>query len=231
MLLLALDLGFVVVDTSSAAGANGLVAMAGYPEEKSNRGALTRFGDGVCDREGRFLAGTSVRKMEHRDKKKGSLYRLDGDLTITAVQLGGFSVFDGACFSPDGRTMYFTDGGPAMLQAAYSAEGEIEDIRPFFDFGASALPCSTSSGATVDRAGNVWVVLPEAHAVVCISSSGGLLRHVHVPCNRPSALAFGGPGLDVLFLTSVSDVGEGPPLPGKNDGWLFAIVSWVFHSA
>jgi len=58
--------------------------------------------------------------------------------------------------------------------------------------------------------------------VICISPTDKLVRHVTIPCQLPSSVTFGGPNLDVLFVTSISDSGN-TKKDGPNDGFLFAI--------
>lgn len=63
----------------------------------------TRFNDGAVDRQGRFWAGT-MKKGE----AVSSLYRLDPDNSIHTMETG-ITVSNGIGWSPDNKTMYFTD--------------------------------------------------------------------------------------------------------------------------
>ena len=72
-----------------------------------------RINDGKVDRQGRFVAGS----MDTQEAGgNGSLYRLDPDLKVTKLE-GGIVVSNGPCWSPDGRTFYFTDSWSGQLSA------------------------------------------------------------------------------------------------------------------
>jgi sugar lactone lactonase YvrE len=64
-----------------------------------------RLNDGRVDAQGRLWIGTMDNQL-HRPN--GSLYRIDGDGTVTFM-FGGVKVTNGIAFSPDNRTLYFTD--------------------------------------------------------------------------------------------------------------------------
>ena len=54
-------------------------------------------------------------------------------------------------------------------------------------------------------------------------TEAGLDRVVDLPMANPSDVAFGGPDLDRLFMTSIAlDLGEGVP-PANEAGWLLAL--------
>jgi sugar lactone lactonase YvrE len=54
-------------------------------------------------------------------------------------------------------------------------------------------------------------------------TDSGLDRVVDVPVPNPSDIAFAGPGLDRLFVTSIAfDLGDGMQ-PTNESGWLLAV--------
>lgn len=59
-------------------------------------------------------------------------------------------------------------------------------------------------GATCDRDGNYWCALVHGGAVACISPQGRMLEHIAVPAKHPTMVAFGGPDLDQLYVTSAT---------------------------
>ena len=89
ILLAALKNGFGFIDRKS-----GAVTMIANPEPHLPG---NRFNDGKCDPQGRFWAGT----MSHTDEpKKGSLYLLDKDLTVTK-KIKKVSICNGLAWSND----------------------------------------------------------------------------------------------------------------------------------
>ena len=181
-----------------------------------------RFNDGKVDRQGRFLAGT----MDDREKgSAGALYRIDPDRTCTAID-GGYGITNGPAFSPDGRRMYHSD---TLRQVTYAfdldAAGEATNRRVFVQFGAGD---GHPDGMTVDAEGCLWIALWGGWCVRRFSPDGDLLRTVEMPVEQPSSCAFGGPGLDRLYVTSATKGLDQTALAMQpNAGGLFMLIPGV----
>ena len=163
----------------------------------------TRLNDGKADRAGRFLAA-SMRTGEAIGT--AALFRLDADGTTACLETG-IGIGNAICFSPGGDTLYFADSLDGMLRRyAYDQEsgkvGQRHDLVDCRDHGSGA------DGATVDAEGRIWVALVLAQAVGCYTPDGKLLRSIPVPLPYPSCPAFGGPDLDILYLTSIARSGH-----------------------
>jgi L-arabinonolactonase len=124
----------------------------------------TRFNDGKVDRRGRFVAGTMAYDFDRYDAdrgqrptRSGGLYRLDTNGAVTRLD-GGISCSNGPCWSPDNRTLYFTDTYDKLMYAYdYDIETGAASNRRVF---ASARDMAgTFDGATVDAQGYVWSAL------------------------------------------------------------------------
>jgi sugar lactone lactonase YvrE len=181
-----------------------------------------RFNDGKVDREGRFWAGT----MDRAEREaSGSLYRLDPDLAWTRVD-SGYKVTNGPAFSLDGRTMYHTDSARQVVYAFGLAEdGAASNRRAFLRFGeGDGYP----DGMTVDAEDCLWIAFWDGWCVRRFSPAGERLAELRVPTQRPTSCAFGGPGLDQLFITTASrdlDADERAAQPSA--GGLFMTVPGV----
>jgi xylono-1,5-lactonase len=155
-----------------------------------------RFNDGKVDRSGRFWAGT----MDNSEREAaGTLYRLDADLSLASIDTG-YRVTNGPAFSPDGRTMYHND---SARQVTYAFDldhaGEARNRREFLRFGqGDGYP----DGMTVDADGCLWIAFWDGWSVRRFSPDGKLLTAIDLPVQRPTSCAFGGPGLETLFITS-----------------------------
>ena len=162
----------------------------------------TRFNDGKVDRAGHFLAGTMGIKI--RDRALGSLYRLrkSGELEVLEDDV---VVSNGPCFSPDGGTLYFNDGRRRILAYDYDPDGPLTNKREFF---VGADHDTGSDGATVDADGNVWVALIGSGEVGCLNPGGRFIERFAMPVPLPSSVMFGGPNLDELYVTSISNSGN-----------------------
>jgi ligand-binding sensor domain-containing protein len=66
------------------------------------------------------------------------------------------------------------------------------------------LPSERTNAVLVDRAGGLWVAEIEGARVARYLPDGQLDRVITLPLRRPSSLCFGGPGLNTLFVTSMS---------------------------
>jgi sugar lactone lactonase YvrE len=163
------------------------------PEQR--RPGHTRVNDGACDRDGRLWLGS----MEYAGAPdRGCLYRIDLDGRLT-VALAPTTVSNGIGWSPDGTTMFFVDSGAGSVVAFGYDAGELVDPRLVarVDSG-DGVP----DGLCVDDEGCLWVAIWDGGEVRRYSPDGALLARVRTPARRPSCCAFGGPGHDVLYITS-----------------------------
>ncbi len=165
-----------------------------------------RFNDGRCDRQGRFRAGTMVADMGLA-AAMGSVYALDY-AQLQALN-GGLITPNGMAFSPDGRTMYLSDSHP-KVQTVWAFDYDIDTGRPhkprvFIDF--KPLP-GRPDGAAIDADGCYWICGNDAGVVHRFTPDGRLDRSLPVPVKKPAMCAFGGSGLETLFVTSIRPGGD-----------------------
>jgi L-arabinonolactonase len=159
-----------------------------------------RFNDGRVDRQGRFWTGTMVE--DDAPKAAAHLYRLDrqGQLHRKA---SGIRISNGICWSPDSTRFYFSDS-PSRTIYAYdfdAALGEIANRRVFATTPEGAYP----DGANVDAEGFLWSAHWGAGRVVRYTPDGEVDRVIDVPASQPTCIAFGGPDLNLLYVTSARD--------------------------
>jgi sugar lactone lactonase YvrE len=161
-----------------------------------------RFNDGAVDRQGRFLAGTMHIRPPADGVNVGTLHRFDPD-GATEVLEQGIGNTNGTCFSPDGRTFYFTDSPRREIYAyRYDTKtGRPNGRRIFAETGSFDSP---ADGQTVDADGFLWSALVTAGKVARFDPAGRLDRLIELPVRHPTNVAFGGPDLDVLYVTSIS---------------------------
>lgn len=178
-----------------------------------------RLNDGKVDRRGRFIAG-SMDTME--EGPNGALYRLDADLGTTKLA-GDIIVSNGPCWSPNGDIFYFTDTWSGEISAYdYNQEsGTVSNQRCFCRMTSNG---GAFDGATVDAEGCVWSAHVYAGRLVRYRPDGQVDRIIEMPVKKVTSAMFGGPDLDVLYVTSMAK----PPLPrfpgdGVLRGSLFAI--------
>ncbi len=172
-----------------------------------------------CDRQGRLWVGSydhhfSPTQRHHRD---GAYFRWDGEHLTPVIE--GISVANALAFSPDGRTLYASDSPTRLIEAfdLDPASGELSNRRPFVRLEPGQ---GFVDGATVDAEGGFWLAAVGAGALRRYFPDGKLDRVVAVPCSNPTKAAFGGPDLDILFITSTRlEIGAG----SVDNGGLFAL--------
>jgi sugar lactone lactonase YvrE len=162
--------------------------------------AETRFNDGKTDRFGRFWAGTMFEAAGQKPRPIAGLWHLDPDLSMHRA-LSDVGAANGLAWSPDGRIMYFTDSHTNYVFAfdCDPETGAVSNRRIFVDFSAQKW---VVDGATVDAEGNYWLTIPFQSRVQAYAPDGRLIRDVEMPIDIPTCLEFGGPKLDVLYVTS-----------------------------
>jgi L-arabinonolactonase len=156
---------------------------------------LTRFNDGAVDPGGRFWAGTMTPKGF-----ESSLYRLDPDHSVHRME-GEIGISNGIDWSPDGKTMYFTDS-PRKLIYFYDFDaksGAIENRRIWVD---STDQPGVPDGLCVDAEGCVWSARWDGWCVSRYDPQGKLILEIPTPVQRPTSCAFGGQDLSILFISS-----------------------------
>ncbi len=173
------------------------------------------FNDGKVDRRGRFIIGASTANFTN-PAPDGGLYRLDTDHSLTRIDKD-IHYSNSPCWSPDGRTLYFSDSWRRTIYAYdYDVEtGTVSGRRPFIDTTElGGLP----DGATVDSDGRIWVAVYQGGKLAAFTPDGKLERTVEMPVKLVSSVAFGGQGLDRLFVTTIAHGSMGEPVePGAGD--------------
>jgi L-arabinonolactonase len=179
-----------------------------------------RMNDGKVDRQGRFVAG--YMDYEERDPLCG-VFRLDPGGSVTQLD-GGIVCSNGPCWSPDGRTFYFTDTATKDIWAYdYDpATGAATNRRTFCSFPAVGLK-GLPDGATVDDEGFVWSVSVYEGKLVRFAPDGRLDRWVGLPVESATSLSFGGPNLDIAYVTSMARTVKGIAPKEREAGGLFAV--------
>lgn len=182
-----------------------------------------RMNDGRPDASGRMWIGS----MDERDDTvsgfpAGHLFRVGLDGRVDAL-VDGVATSNGLAFSPDQRTMYWTDTQAQVIWAFdYDVStGTATNRRALFD--ATSIP-GKPDGACVDAEGCYWLACVYGWSVVQITPDGRVNRTIELPVEKPSMPAFAGPNLSTLVVTSISTGGRRPASPGQPEaGALLAL--------
>jgi D-xylonolactonase len=176
-------------------------------------GARCQMNDAIADSEGRFFSGSwfydPTRKYE-----LGKLIRIDTDGQAHVVD-EGFHLANGLAFSPDDKTLYFTDSAERRIYAYdYNrATGAIGNRRVLVQVPHDeGLP----DGLTVDAEGFLWSAQWYGSCVVRYDPEGRVERRLQTPAKQTSSVAFGGKDLTDIFITSA---GRSEPMPIMPKGY------------
>jgi sugar lactone lactonase YvrE len=154
-----------------------------------------------CDRQGRLWVGSYDHNFTpiNRDARGGSVFRLDGGTLVPMIH--NMSIANGMAFSPQGNTMYVSDSPTRTVEAfdLDAATGELSNRRLFLRLAEGE---GFVDGATVDALGGYWLAAVGAGTVRRYLPGGCLDRVIPLPVCNPTKPAFGGTGLDTLFVTT-----------------------------
>ncbi|XP_035676293.1 regucalcin-like [Branchiostoma floridae] len=147
-----------------------------------------RFNDGKCDAVGRFWAGKE---------------------TLGRGAFNGVDLSNGLTWSPDNNIMYYIDS----LQYSVDAfdfdlsTGTLRNRRQVMAFNpVDGLP----DGMCTDTYGKLWIAMYDGGQVLQVDpNTGTQLRSIKFPVPLTTSCCFGGPNLDILYVTS-SRVGYSP---------------------
>jgi sugar lactone lactonase YvrE len=186
------------------------------PIVRFQHGASTRFNDGKADPLGRFWAGTYY---EPKDARKADLYSIDcrpdngeGGKPLVQLKANNATAANGLAWSPDRRTIYWSDTVRHAIQAwDWEAHGNAmrrhRVFHQFADKPAGWKPGQPGyggrpDGAAVDSAGHYWVAMFEGGRLLRLAPDGAIAAEFEVPARCPTMPCFGGPDGRTLFLTT-----------------------------
>ena len=172
-----------------------------------------RLNDGKVDPFGHFVSGAM--NIDHRDSQNCAMYRLTPEREVIEL-LDGFTCFNGPCFSKDGAYLYVTGRAPGLIEK--------------FDYGDTQMPLHGTGlfdcnpdGATVDADGYIWSAQWDSGCILRLSPTGEIDDRIDLPGQIVSSVMFGGPDLDLIFVTTVGSEVQGSVPRGEQPGRTLAI--------
>jgi len=159
-----------------------------------------RFNDGKAGPGGRLWVG-SMHLAQNEPKAK--LYMVDADGSATP-KIETVTISNGIAWSADQRTMYYIDT-PTQKIRAYDfdpASGAVSNERV-----AVEVPDSLGypDGMCIDEQDKLWVGMWNGNAVARFDPvTGSLMSKIEVPAHNVTSCAFGGPNLEIMYITTAS---------------------------
>jgi sugar lactone lactonase YvrE len=164
-----------------------------------------RLNDGVSMPDGGFVVGTMHVFREPGEAPLGGLYRLgpQGQWDLLDTGLG---VTNGPCVNPLNGRLYVADSEARHIHSyTITPGGTLTDKRLFVQTNVLQ---SGPDGCCFDTEGGLWTALVRVGALVRFGSGGQVTHRIELPVTHPSALCFGGPTLEDLFVTTIRDSGR-----------------------
>ena len=180
----------------------------------------TRINDAKVDPYGGIVFGTYNEDPDKLNRKPiANLYRLAPDLSLTKL-LSNITVSNGIAFSRKKNIMFFADTPTGLIQKFEYTEDfkkltKLKSNMIFKDLGEP-------DGAAMDINDNYWSARVRGKCLICIDTkSETVIKKINLPTKTPTCLAFGGPGLETLYVTSLKQ----QSIIKNSDGNLFKIQS------
>jgi sugar lactone lactonase YvrE len=161
-------------------------------------GQGSRLNDAGTDPAGRCLVGSLA--LDGRSRQE-VLVRLDADGGVTALD-DDLGLSNGLAFTPDGKQLYSIDTTPKIVWIRdYNVDdGAVGPRREFL-----RLTRGSPDGMCLDTFGNLWIAIWGAGEVRCYSPAGEYLAIIDVSSPNTSSVAFVGPSLETLLITTASE--------------------------
>lgn len=155
-----------------------------------------RTNDGKIDPQGAFWWSIMD---DDGGKRPGGVYRT-GPSGATQQVLGGIHIPNTVSFSADGARLYLADS-----QAQTIFIYDMADLARREVFADTVGEPATPDGGAVDAEGCLWNAQWGGARLVRYAPDGRIDRVVPMPVEQPTSCAFGGSGLETLFVTSAWD--------------------------
>ncbi|MBX2827353.1 MAG: SMP-30/gluconolactonase/LRE family protein [Flavobacteriaceae bacterium] len=190
--VIALEDGIYTINTST-----GSISVLSDVEKELT---VNRFNDGKCDPNGNLWVGS----MNYpQDEATGSVYKINEE-GKTEKMIDSVTISNGIVWTQDHKTLYYIDTPTGTIRAydydetdaTISNERIAVEVNPKDGF---------PDGMTIDSEDMLWVGMWNGNAVARYNPiSGTLISKIEVPAHNVTSCAFGGPNLDLLYITTAS---------------------------
>lgn len=163
-----------------------------------------RLNEGGCAPDGTCYVGSMAYDQA---PGRGRLWSVDASGRVREV-IAAVTVSNGIAWSPDGHTAYYADTPTGRVdRCSWSGDRGLHDRRPF-------VRVQAPDGICTDAEGGVWVARYGGGCVQRYTAEGALDAVVELPTAYTTAVAFTGPQLDRLVVTTSSLEAHDDPRAG-----------------
>nr|XP_017023439.1 regucalcin [Drosophila kikkawai] len=173
-----------------------------------------RINDAKTDPNGRFYGGTMADSGDIFTQWKGELYKWQagGKPQVLKEAVG---ISNGLAWDVKAKKFYFIDTNNNEVEAYDydQSTGAISNRKVIFDLRklrpeGPLFP----DGMTVDTDGNIYVATFNGGTVFKVNpSTGKILLEIKIPTMQITSVAFGGPNLDILYVTTANKGNQPKP--------------------
>jgi sugar lactone lactonase YvrE len=164
-----------------------------------------RLNEGRVAPDGSFWVGTMANNLgvdgspAAQAGQEGRLYRIAPDGGVTALSEDRFWITNTMVWLDDGRFVT----ADTVLNALYAYRVTVDGLLADRAALGAPLDRGLPDGSCRDAEGGVWTCrVVGGGAVARTMPDGRLDRVIDLPCSWPTSCTFGGPDLDVLYVTS-----------------------------
>lgn len=159
-----------------------------------------RFNDGKVDPNGNLWVGSM--NLAETDPT-GALYKVSPEGNATKM-LENITISNGLVWTKDASTFYYIDT-PTMKIRAFDFDTSTNTISNERVAVEVSEELGFPDGMAIDSEDKLWVAMWNGNAVVRFDpDSGEVLQKIEVPAHNVTSCAFGGPELDILYITTAS---------------------------
>ncbi|XP_004520700.1 regucalcin-like [Ceratitis capitata] len=173
---------------------------------------LNRLNDGKADPRGRLITGTIYKHPKDMFSTRNcELYSFEKGKPVALIK-SDVGLSNGMTWNEKAGKFYFVDSlDYDVKEYDYDLETGVATNPKIVFKHASHLP----DGVTIDTEGNIYIATYTGHTVYKVKpSTGEVLLEIKFPCKQITSVAFGGPNLDILYVTS-SRLDDQPPPSGS----------------
>jgi len=171
------------------------------------------FNDLGADARGRIFCG-SMPRTDLRDAGRFYLIDLDGTVSVLTEDL---RIANGVHADPSDTVLYSVDSGRHLVWRFALADAAADIAASREQFVDTSEYDAVPDGLAVAADGSVWVAMAGAGCVVGWSAAGVKIAEIASPHALTTTLAFGGTGLDELYILT----GDNEDYPNPNGGAVF----------
>jgi len=170
--------------------------------EVDQENGRTRFNDGKADPQGRIFSGTMLSE-EHGDifnSREGTFYRITkGIATKLSPKI---CISNGLAWNEKTKKFYYIDSGDLNLKEYdYNpTTGEISNEKIVLEVAPNTY---VLDGQTIDKNGFLYIATFNGGRVLKVDPvAKKIVQEIQIPVPQVTSVAFGGPNLDELFVTT-----------------------------